>query len=225
QVLVYSPQAPTVELLDLLREAFPAIGPSSKVHLVSSSRSPEHWVFMKHWKELFPRAEIWAVPGPHRRFMGVEVDHDLEHGAIPLSLGGEIEVAVLKGIPIFQEAILFHKPTGVLMSADALLSMGHVWQGNEGGGAEARRGEGSQGKQVVPGDQYSHLIEAEETEQMSAELTAVMDEAVPDRGRHEGGKGKQLRWGLLRRVAGAMKMRPIAILPPLRTLMQLSRGN
>lgn len=35
--------------------------------------SPEHWAFLKYWKEVFPSAEVWSVPGPHRRLMGVEV--------------------------------------------------------------------------------------------------------------------------------------------------------
>lgn len=45
---------------------------NTKVHLFSASMSPEHWAFLKHWKEIFPSAEVWAVPGPHRRLMGVK---------------------------------------------------------------------------------------------------------------------------------------------------------
>ncbi|CAM9494118.1 unnamed protein product, partial [Choristocarpus tenellus] len=123
EMLIYSPQAPTVELLDQLRDAFPALGTSTKIHLISPSRSPEHWVFLKHWRALFPRSEIWAVSGSHRRLMKTQVDHDLEQGTTPISVQGEVQVAVLEGVPMFREAVLFHKPTGMVMAADAFFSM------------------------------------------------------------------------------------------------------
>ncbi|CAB1107363.1 unnamed protein product [Ectocarpus sp. CCAP 1310/34] len=175
ELLAHSPVAPTVELLDMLRDCFPAVGPTTKVHLFSASVSPEHWAFLKHWKAIFPAAEVWAVPGPHRRLMGVEasmglcgvsarsmkkttavatrkllfpfyynvsqhlihparvvgalfceaqVDHDIEQiCGVPERLGGEVEVAVLEGVPMVREALLLHRPTGTVLSADLLLAM------------------------------------------------------------------------------------------------------
>ncbi|CAM9310916.1 unnamed protein product, partial [Hapterophycus canaliculatus] len=127
ELLVHSPVAPTVELLDMLRNSFPAVGSTTKIHLFSGSVSPEHWAFIRHWKDIFPSAEVWAVPGPHQRLMGVEatkVDHDIEHmSGVAGRLGGEVEIAVLEGVPMVREAVLLHRPTGAVLSAALLLAM------------------------------------------------------------------------------------------------------
>lgn len=50
--------------------------------------------------------------------------HDLEHiSQLPEQLGGEVEVAVLEGVPMVREAVLFHRPTGTVLSANLLLAM------------------------------------------------------------------------------------------------------
>lgn len=42
---------------------------------------------------------------------------------LPEQLGGEVEVAVLEGVPMVREAVLLHRPTGTVLSANLLLAM------------------------------------------------------------------------------------------------------
>lgn len=52
------------------------------------------------------------------------MNHDIEHmSGVPEQLGGEVEVAVLEGVPMVREALLLHRPTGTVLSADLLLAM------------------------------------------------------------------------------------------------------
>ena len=54
----------------------------------------------------------------------MQVDHDIEQiSGVPERLGGEVEVAVLEGVPMVREALLLHRPTGTVLSADLLLAM------------------------------------------------------------------------------------------------------
>lgn len=57
-------------------------------------------------------------------FGEAQVDHDIEQiSGVPERLGGEVEVAVLEGVPMVREALLLHRPTGAVLSADLLLAM------------------------------------------------------------------------------------------------------
>ncbi len=52
------------------------------------------------------------------------MNHDIEHiRGVPEELGGEVEVAVLEGVPMVREALLLHRPTRMMLSADFLLAM------------------------------------------------------------------------------------------------------
>lgn len=52
------------------------------------------------------------------------MNHDIEQiCGVPEQLGGEVEVAVLEGVPMVREALLLHRPTGTVLSAALLLAM------------------------------------------------------------------------------------------------------
>lgn len=56
--------------------------------------------------------------------LSFKVDHEFDHNCpVPEAFGGEIEVAVMEKVPVFKEALLLHKPTGVMLSSDLLLAM------------------------------------------------------------------------------------------------------
>lgn len=60
----------------------------------------------------------------HRCGPLIQVDHDIEQiRGVPEQLCGEVEVAVLEGVPMVREALLLHRPTGTVLSADLLLAM------------------------------------------------------------------------------------------------------
>ena len=52
------------------------------------------------------------------------MDHDIEQlCGVPERLGSEVEFAVLEGVPMVREALVLHRPTGTVLSADLLLAM------------------------------------------------------------------------------------------------------
>ncbi|CAM9586287.1 unnamed protein product [Pylaiella littoralis] len=230
ELLVHSPVAPTVELLDMMRDSFSAVGPTAKVHLFSASVSPEHWAFLKCWKEIFPSAEIWSVPGPHRRFMGVEVRHDLEHiSRLPEQLGGEVEVAVLEGVPMVREAVLFHRPTGTVLSANLLLAMNRntlEQRVSKGGGQQ--RGSGPPLTLYSPPSSSPTPLESSfQKPKKFGEHTdrPAKIETVTDSGMVKGGRLQRVRWRLLDRTASLLAMNTLAVFTPVKTLMRAFKGN
>lgn len=58
QLLVYSPVAPTVELLDMLRSSFPAIGPTTKVPTRFALR------LSLVWKNTLPKTSVSKTRDP-----------------------------------------------------------------------------------------------------------------------------------------------------------------
>ncbi|CAM9522088.1 unnamed protein product [Ectocarpus sp. 12 AP-2014] len=236
ELLAHSPVAPTVELLDMLRGCFPAVGPTTKVHLFSASVSPEHWAFLKHWKVIFPAAEVWAVPGPHRRLMGVEatqVDHDIEHiSGVPERLGGEVEVAVLEGVPMVREALLLHRPTGTVLSADLLLAMDQsaIAAQDAAAGAEGQRPEPTSSATAFspPGGSPTTSSSPKpkrfgENSGSLAEVETSLDSGVAAKG--GGSKWRRLRWGILDKTASLLDMNTLAVFAPVKTLLHAFKGN
>lgn len=70
------------------------------------------------WHLIDPARVVGTLPGEP------QVDHDIEQiSGVPERLGGEVEVAVLEGVPMVREALLLHRPTGTVLSADLLLAM------------------------------------------------------------------------------------------------------
>ncbi|CBN75526.1 conserved unknown protein [Ectocarpus siliculosus] len=231
ELLAHSPVAPTVELLDMLRDCFPAVGPTTKVHLFSASVSPEHWAFLKHWKAIFPAAEVWAVPGPHRRLVGVEVDHDIEQiSGVPERLGGEVEVAVLEGVPMVREALLLHRPTGTVLSADLLLAMdpSAIAAQDAAAGGEGQRPEPTSSATAFspPGESptTSSSLRPKRFGEHSGSLAEV--ETSPDSEKKGGGsRWRRLRWGILDKTASLLDMNTLAVFAPVKTLLHAFKGN
>eukprot|EP00903_Cladosiphon_okamuranus_P013972 g12993.t1 len=224
ELLAHSPVAPTVELLDMLRSSFPAIGPTAKVHLFSTSMSPEHWAFLKHWKEVFPSAEVWAVPGPHQRLMGVNVDHDIEQiCGVPERLGGEVEVAVLEGVPMVREALLLHRPTGTLLSADLLLAMDKVASAQSlSDGVDHRHGS-DPASTLSSSPLPSQPRTPKRFGEHGPSLTPI--ETNPALDAAKGGRLRRLRWGLLGRTASLLDMNTLSVFAPVKALLRTFKGN
>lgn len=91
---------------------------AERLHLsgIPSSRSPD--LCRQHRFVLCTRCSR-ARRGP-----SLQVDHDIEQTCgVPEQLSGEVEVAVLEGVPMVREALLLHRPTGTVLSADLLLAM------------------------------------------------------------------------------------------------------
>ncbi|HYZ21942.1 MAG TPA: DUF4336 domain-containing protein [Rhodopila sp.] len=118
ELLLHSPTPFTFALKDALE----AIGPIR--HLVAPSIS--HWMFLRDWQRACPEAITWAVPVLRRRRQvrqsGLPLDRDLIDGT-PSAWGGAVSVVTVPGGLGFQEAALFHHPSGTLVLTDLVLNL------------------------------------------------------------------------------------------------------
>lgn len=92
-------------------------------HLVAPNLA--HWVFLRDWQLACPAAVTWAAPGLRGRDQvrqaGVVLDHELTEA--PAGWGGVIEVTMIPGGFGFNEAALFHRPSGTLVLTDTVLNL------------------------------------------------------------------------------------------------------
>lgn len=110
-LLLYSP----VPVEDGLAAELEALGPVA--HLVAPSGS--HHLHVAAARARWPEARLWGSPAlpskrPDLAFDEVLTDAD---GAFE----GVVDVAVMRGIPRLQEAVLLHRPTGSLLVCDLVI--------------------------------------------------------------------------------------------------------
>jgi hypothetical protein len=107
---VHSPVAPSEEVL----RAAAAIGPVR--HLVAPSRYHHLWVHA--WQEAFPEARLYGAPGLDAKRRDLRFDETLGKGPAPSAWGGDFELLVFRGLPVFQEVEILHRPTRTLIVCD-----------------------------------------------------------------------------------------------------------
>ncbi|KAI8477508.1 MAG: hypothetical protein J3K34DRAFT_398458 [Monoraphidium minutum] len=121
-LLVYSPVAPTPEMLSMI-----AAMPGAVEHIVAPSLSPEHWLYVNAFAANFPEATVWTcpgltevnlpgigdariAPGPRVRVIGPDM---------AAALGAEVDFALFEGpLGLFKEAVLCAKHAGAVFSGD-----------------------------------------------------------------------------------------------------------
>jgi len=120
---VHSPLALTPECEEQLRRL------GRVAHVVLPCTSPEHWYYGPRFVQAFPECAVWTVPEILYSEKGLPGFKDVRTPAIqalkrrdraPQSLndvpppewGGQFEVAVLSGGPLFTAAAFLHKPSG-----------------------------------------------------------------------------------------------------------------
>ncbi|CAM9644726.1 unnamed protein product [Ectocarpus sp. 8 AP-2014] len=168
--------------------------------------------------------------------MGVEatqVDHDIEQiSGAPERLGGEVEVAVLEGVPMVREALLLHRPTGTVLSADLLLAMdpSAVAAQDAAAGGEGQRPEPTSSATAFspPGKSPTtssslKLKRFGEHSGSLAEVETSLDSAAAAKG--GGGRWRRLRWGILDKTASLLDMNTLAVFAPVKTLLHAFKGN
>lgn len=121
-LLVYSPVAPTPEMLELVASL-----PGKVQHIVAPSLSPEHWLYVNAFSKSQPDATVWVcpgllevnlpgigdakiAPGPNVKVIGPEME---------AALGAEVSFALYEGpFGLFKEVVMCAKHAGGLFSGD-----------------------------------------------------------------------------------------------------------
>ncbi|GBF88548.1 hypothetical protein Rsub_01263 [Raphidocelis subcapitata] len=121
-LLVYSPVAPTPEMLDALRSL-----PGAVEHIVAPSMSPEHWLYVNATAAAFPDATVWVCPGLTEVNLPGIGDAKISAGPrvrtigpdMTAALGGEVDFALFVGpLGLFKEAVLYARNARAIFSGD-----------------------------------------------------------------------------------------------------------
>lgn len=121
-LLVYSPVAPTPEMLDALRSL-----PGAVEHVVAPSLSPEHWLYVNATAAAFPDATVWVCPGLTEVNLPGIGDAKISAGPrvrtigpdLSASLGGEVDYAQFVGpFGLFKEAVFYARNARAVFSGD-----------------------------------------------------------------------------------------------------------
>ncbi len=116
-LLAYSPCAWSAEL-------GAAIEPLGRVgHVVAPSLY--HHLFVGDWLEAFPDARSYGVPGLREKRPDLRLDEELSDDA-PAAWKDEIDQLVFRGLPMFNELEMFHRPTRTLIVCDMVIHIEHA---------------------------------------------------------------------------------------------------
>lgn len=123
-LLVYSPVAPTPEMLEMVA----GLGAPVE-HIVAPSLSPEHWLYVNAFSRAHPDATVWVCPGllevnlpgigdakiapaPNVKPIGPDMT---------AALGGEVDFALFVGpLGLFREAVVYTKSARAIFGGDLM---------------------------------------------------------------------------------------------------------
>jgi hypothetical protein len=102
-----------VRLEPELRQALDALGPVR--HLVAPNRL--HHLFAGDYRTAYPQARLHGAPGVARKRPDLVLASELGDEA-PAPWAGEIDQALIGGIPMLNEVVFHHRPSGTLILTD-----------------------------------------------------------------------------------------------------------
>lgn len=115
ELLIHSPIRPTTALVEAVR----AIGPVSVV--VAPNRF--HHLFAADWLALHPEARLFTAPGLEAKRPDLPNTDVLSDEPDPL-WQGELEQIVVRGLPMVNEVVFFHRASATLVAADLAFHIG-----------------------------------------------------------------------------------------------------
>lgn len=116
ELLLHSPIAIDQALADHLA----TLGPVA--HLVAPNLL--HHLFLPGARSRYPQARLYGPPGLANKRRDLTFDEQLSDGA-PAAWGGSVEALVIKGAPMLNEVVLFHRPSATLIVGDLLFNVVH----------------------------------------------------------------------------------------------------
>jgi hypothetical protein len=115
RLLLHSPIKPSPDVVDDVR----ALGEVAA--LVAPNRF--HHLFAASWFEFFPRAKLFVAPGLDAKRKDLPIAAVLSDSPDPL-WAGVLEQVVLRGIPLTNEVVFFHRASGTLVATDLAFHIG-----------------------------------------------------------------------------------------------------
>jgi len=85
-----------------------------------------HYVFLKDWNAVWPRAALYAAPGVRERCKDLTFAGDLGDEA-PAAWSGEIDQAPVRGNLITTEVVFFHASSGTVLFTDLIQHFRPGW--------------------------------------------------------------------------------------------------
>ncbi len=113
-LLLYSP----VRVSDELKREVDALGPVEQV--VAPNKF--HHLFVKQWTDAYPKASAFIAHGLHKKRPDLTFCSLIEDGAAPWS--ADLDHVPLRGQPVLNEVVFFHKSSRTLICADAVHNVG-----------------------------------------------------------------------------------------------------
>jgi hypothetical protein len=134
-LLVYSPVAPTLECVGLMRQLEQAHGPVQYI-ILSTVTGIEHKAFVGPFARRFPQAEVYVTPGQWSYplnlplpWLGLPRDrtHLLPQNSSQAPFADQVDYAVLQpinlGLGPFAETACYHRASRTLLVTDAVVSI------------------------------------------------------------------------------------------------------
>ena len=112
---LHSPVPPT----PALRQALDALG--TVTFVVAPNRM--HHLYAGDWLAHYPQAQLWGAPGLAAKRPDLPQLHTLPQqldATTPAAWQGDLELQVFGGVPLLNEAVWLHRPTGCLIVTDVL---------------------------------------------------------------------------------------------------------
>lgn len=115
RLLLHSPIAPSAELVSEV-EALGAVS-----YLVAPNRF--HHLFVGQWKQACPEASVYVAPGLESKRSDLEIAGVLGDEA-ESGWAEALEQIVMRGFPLANEVVFFHRPSATLIATDLAFNIG-----------------------------------------------------------------------------------------------------
>lgn len=115
ELFLHSPIAATPDLLGEVT----ALGPVA--HLVAPNRF--HHLFVADWKRECPQASVHVAPGLDTKRSDLPIAGVLSDEPEP-GWSGALDQVLLRGAPLVNEVVFFHRPSATLLASDLAFNIG-----------------------------------------------------------------------------------------------------
>ena len=114
ELLLHSPVAATPDLVRELK----ALG--QVAYLIAPNLF--HHLYVGEWQEIYPEASLYVAPGLERKRSDLDITGVLTDEPEP-SWKGTVDQVLMKGFPLANEVVFFHRPSETLIATDLVFNV------------------------------------------------------------------------------------------------------
>jgi hypothetical protein len=82
-----------------------------------------HHLYASHWKTAYPASRLFVAPGVETKRPDLAIDGVLGDAPLP-DWSGVLDQALVRGQPLANEVVFFHRPSGTLIASDLVFNVG-----------------------------------------------------------------------------------------------------